>query len=104
VTTGPLPASHLGYERARRHWTPPRNFKDVLTPAASEATSRALPSFRGLQSLAKGERLKISVVGMLTLSQDITPELADKTIESVYVRGALHASSQVKDVLADRMH
>lgn len=55
-------------------------------------------------SLAKGERLKINVVGMLTLSQDITPELADKAIESVFVRGSLRASSQVKDVLADRMH
>lgn len=55
-------------------------------------------------SLARGERLKISVVGILTLSQDITPELADKAIESVHVRGALHGSSQVKDVLADRMH
>src|ERR1700730_5785418 len=39
VTTGPLPASHLGYERARRHPTPPRkNSEDVFTPAASEAT------------------------------------------------------------------
>jgi len=54
--------------------------------------------------LANGERLKISVVGMLILSEDITPELADKAIESVFVRGTMRASSQVKDVLAERMH
>jgi Arc/MetJ-type ribon-helix-helix transcriptional regulator len=55
-------------------------------------------------SLAKGERLKISVVGMLALGQDITPELADRAIESVFVRGSFRASGQVKDVLADRMN
>jgi hypothetical protein len=41
---------------------------------------------------------------MLTLSEDITPDLADKAIESVFVRGTVRASSQVKAVLADRMH
>jgi Arc/MetJ-type ribon-helix-helix transcriptional regulator len=55
-------------------------------------------------SVAKGERLNIKVVGMLVLSQDITPELADQAIESVFVRGVLRAGSQVKDVLADRTH
>jgi hypothetical protein len=31
--TGPLPASHLGYERARRHSTPPqKKSEDTLTP------------------------------------------------------------------------
>jgi Arc/MetJ-type ribon-helix-helix transcriptional regulator len=62
-------------------------------------------SARDLQaSVARGERLSISVVGLLTLSQDITPELADKAIESVYVRGALRAGREVKDVLANRTH
>lgn len=55
-------------------------------------------------SIARGERLDVRVVGMLMLSQDITPELADKAIESVYIRGTLRASSAVKEILADRMH
>jgi Arc/MetJ-type ribon-helix-helix transcriptional regulator len=53
-------------------------------------------------SLAKDQRLSISVVGMLILSQDITPELADKAIESVFVRGSFRASRRVKEALADR--
>jgi len=32
VTTGPLPASHLGYERARRHPTPPRKVQRTHSP------------------------------------------------------------------------
>jgi len=35
---------------------------------------------------------------------DVTSELARATITSVTVLGALHASSEVKAALADRMH
>jgi Arc/MetJ-type ribon-helix-helix transcriptional regulator len=53
---------------------------------------------------AAGERLRINVLGLASIAQDVTPELAREVIESVTVLGALHASPQVKQALADRMH
>jgi Arc/MetJ-type ribon-helix-helix transcriptional regulator len=50
-----------------------------------------------------GEMLHISVLGLATISPDVTPELARATIASVSVLGALHASPAVKSALADRM-
>ena len=47
--------------------------------------------------------LHINVLGLATIAQDVTPELARATIASVAVLGALHASSAVKAALADRM-
>ena len=49
-----------------------------------------------------GEMLHINVLGLATIAQDVTPELARATIASVSVLGALHASSAVKTALADR--
>ena len=51
----------------------------------------------------KGGRLKIQVVGLATIDDDVTPELALATIESITVLGALHASKAVKAALADRI-
>ena len=50
-----------------------------------------------------GEMLRINVLGLASISQDVTPELARATIASVSVLGALHASPAVKAALADRM-
>jgi Arc/MetJ-type ribon-helix-helix transcriptional regulator len=55
------------------------------------------------QTKARGERLRITVVGMLTLSQDVPADLAAATIESVRVQGVFHASDEVKAALGDRM-
>jgi Arc/MetJ-type ribon-helix-helix transcriptional regulator len=52
---------------------------------------------------AKGERVRITLIGMLTLARDIPPELAAEVIESVRVHGVFHASEAVKAALADRM-
>ena len=49
-----------------------------------------------------GETLHINVLGLASISQDVTPELARATIASVSVLGAWHASPAVKAVLADR--
>jgi Arc/MetJ-type ribon-helix-helix transcriptional regulator len=49
-----------------------------------------------------GYRLKIAVVGMLVLADDVSPELARETIESVKVAGVFRASQAVKDALIDR--
>src|SRR3954471_10930637 len=49
-----------------------------------------------------GEVLDINVLGLATIAQDVTPELARATIASVSVLGALHATPAVKAALADR--
>src|SRR6202140_6026993 len=50
-----------------------------------------------------GEMLHINVLGLATIAQDVTPELARATIASVSLLGALHATPAVKAALADRM-
>lgn len=52
---------------------------------------------------AKGDRLNIQVVGLAAIDDDVTPELALATIESITVLGALRASNAVKAALADRI-
>lgn len=52
----------------------------------------------------KGEKLRISVLGLVTIANDVSPELALATIESMSVLGALHASKEVKTALADRIN
>jgi Arc/MetJ-type ribon-helix-helix transcriptional regulator len=51
---------------------------------------------------AAGERLRIRVLGLAIIADDVTPDLARATIESITVLGALHASADVKTALADR--
>jgi Arc/MetJ-type ribon-helix-helix transcriptional regulator len=50
-----------------------------------------------------GERLQIRVLGLASIAEDVSPELALATIESVEVLGALRASSAVKAALAGRI-
>jgi Ribbon-Helix-Helix transcriptional regulator family len=50
-----------------------------------------------------GQMLDIRVLGLASIAEDVTPELARATIASLSVLGALHASAAVKAALADRM-
>jgi Arc/MetJ-type ribon-helix-helix transcriptional regulator len=50
-----------------------------------------------------GQVLDIRVLGLATIAQDVTPELARATIASLTVLGALHASAAVKAALIDRI-
>jgi Arc/MetJ-type ribon-helix-helix transcriptional regulator len=52
---------------------------------------------------ATGRQLQIRVLGLATIADDVTPELARATIESVEVLGAFRASSAVKAALRDRI-
>ena len=52
---------------------------------------------------AAGEMLEIQVVGLAQIAQDVSPELARATIQSVRVLGAFHASAAVRKALADRI-
>lgn len=51
-----------------------------------------------------GERLRIQALGLVRIADDVTPELALETIESITVLGALQASPKVKAALAGRIH
>jgi Arc/MetJ-type ribon-helix-helix transcriptional regulator len=50
-----------------------------------------------------GERLQISVLGLVTIAEDVSPELALATIDSIEVLGAFRASAAVKTALARRI-
>ena len=52
---------------------------------------------------AAGERLEINVLGLATIAEDVSAELAAETIESVAVLGAFRASPAVRRALADRI-
>jgi Arc/MetJ-type ribon-helix-helix transcriptional regulator len=52
---------------------------------------------------AAGERLRIRVLGLAVIADDVTADLARATIESIMVLGALHAPADVKTALADRL-
>jgi len=52
---------------------------------------------------AAGEMLHIQVLGLASIGNDVTPELAQQTIASLHVLGALHASPAVKEALKDRI-
>jgi len=56
------------------------------------------------RALAAGQMLQIQVVGLARIAEDVTPELARATIESVVVLGAFHASPAVRAALVDRIH
>jgi Arc/MetJ-type ribon-helix-helix transcriptional regulator len=53
--------------------------------------------------LAAGEQLHIQVLGLATIDDDVSPQLAARAIASVVVLGALRASPDVKAVLAARI-
>ncbi len=52
--------------------------------------------------VAAGEKLQIHVLGLATIDDDVTPQLARQAIASIAVLGALRASPEVKAALADR--
>ena len=67
----------------------------------------------GLQQFSKHDlevvrksraKLRIQVLGLVRIADDVSPALARETIESIAVLGALHASTAVKAALADRIH
>ncbi|MEO8117724.1 MAG: CopG family transcriptional regulator [Rhodoferax sp.] len=52
---------------------------------------------------AASQTLDIRVLGLVTIAQDVSPELALATIASLEVLGALQASPAVKAALASRL-
>jgi Arc/MetJ-type ribon-helix-helix transcriptional regulator len=50
-----------------------------------------------------GKKLQINVLGLASIAEDVSPELALTTIDSVVVLGAFRASAAVKEALAGRI-
>jgi Arc/MetJ-type ribon-helix-helix transcriptional regulator len=50
-----------------------------------------------------GETLEIRILGLASIDEDVSPELARETISSLVVLGALRASPTVKSALKDRI-
>jgi Arc/MetJ-type ribon-helix-helix transcriptional regulator len=88
-----------------------RNQLSVHAPVVRDTVTRR-EFVLGLQYFSKqdleaaraaNQRLKIQVLGLASIAADVSPELALATIDSILVRGALHASPAVKAALADRI-
>jgi Arc/MetJ-type ribon-helix-helix transcriptional regulator len=52
---------------------------------------------------AAGETLHIQVLGLASIEDDVTAELALRTIASIHVLGALHMRSELREALAARI-
>jgi Arc/MetJ-type ribon-helix-helix transcriptional regulator len=50
-----------------------------------------------------GEQLHIQVLGLASIADDVSPELALRTIASIHVLGALHVSPALRAALSDRI-
>jgi Arc/MetJ-type ribon-helix-helix transcriptional regulator len=55
------------------------------------------------QAQAAGQKLDIRVLGLASIADDVSPDLARASINSIQVLGALHASAAVKAALGDRI-
>ena len=87
-----------------------RNQLERHADVVKQSTARRGPDL-GLRNIPRtdleaarqaGEMLHINVLGLATIAQDVSPDLARATIASVSVLGALHATPAVKAALSDR--
>jgi Arc/MetJ-type ribon-helix-helix transcriptional regulator len=80
---------------------------DVVSKTlARNALDLGLRHFTRLEleaAVEANQALQIHVLGLASIAQDVSPQLARASIASVRVLGAFHASSEVKAALADRM-
>jgi Arc/MetJ-type ribon-helix-helix transcriptional regulator len=72
--------------------------RKTLVLGLQQYTRRDLEAVR-----ATGQKLQIKVLGLAIVADDVSPELALATIDSLVVLGALRASAEVKAALADRI-
>ena len=56
-----------------------------------------------LKLRGEGKRISYRIIGALSLSNDIDPQLALDTIDSITVRGALRIPQEVREAMGDRI-
>jgi Arc/MetJ-type ribon-helix-helix transcriptional regulator len=77
--------------------------KDTVARRALTLGTQHL-SRRDLEELCdKGQTIEVRVLGLATIADDVTPELALATISSVEVLGAFRAPKAVRTALASRI-
>ncbi len=54
-------------------------------------------------AIKRGKMMKIRVVGMLKLSEDVRPELIERAVDSVKVWGIVRGSEKAKKTLQNKM-
>ena len=80
------------------------NAVDSIKSRKSMVIGTQIYAYRDLMKKKdNNEMVNIRVVGMLILADDITPQLALETIESITVHGVFKAPEDVKDALQDRI-
>src|SRR5260370_1804691 len=72
--------------------------RKTLVLGVQHYTRRDLEAVR-----AAGEKLQINALGLASIAEDVSAELALATIDSVVVLGAFRASAEVKDALVGRI-
>ncbi len=73
---------------------------NIIGKPSSAALGIVTITRRDLEELkTSNKKANIKMTGILTFSEDVTPELAKETIESVKVRGTIKASPNVQEVL-----
>ena len=72
--------------------------RKTLVLGVQHYTRRELEAAR-----AAGQKLQINVLGLASIADDVTPDLALATIDSLVVLGALRATEAVKRALAGRI-
>ena len=80
--------------------------EEVKQTVARKTLVRGLEHYtrRDLEAVREaGETLEIRVLGLASIDEDVSPELARETISSLVVLGALRASPDVKSALKDRI-
>ncbi len=72
--------------------------RKTLVLGLQHFTRRDLEAIR-----AAGQRVQINVLGLASIADDVSPELALATIDTIVVLGAFRASDAVKRALAGRI-
>jgi Arc/MetJ-type ribon-helix-helix transcriptional regulator len=72
--------------------------RKTLVLGVQHYTRRDLEAIR-----AVGDTLQLNVLGLVSIAEDVSPELALATIDSIEVLGAFRASAAVKAALAGRV-
>lgn len=83
-----------------------------ITQSTKETKSRKMYSGMGIivldkrefeSAIRQGKMINIHIVGMLKLTEDVTPYLIEKAVDSVKVYGVVRASQTVKEALQRKM-
>lgn len=63
-----------------------------------------LLSKKNLEELARnGEKLNISIIGMLVIDTSVSAELFQNTVDNILVRGKLVASDEIKEIIKSKI-